>query len=924
MATRNATTTGNWSAAGTWDTPPVDGDAVVIAAGVVLTCDVDLSAYATGIAGVTITGAAVTPARLTFPTTGGPYYLPIKAGTKIQGTNAAVLGQLYAGLAGSPVANSTKITIAMVGTATGGQIDGTYLDIQLYGTEPTRALTKLTEAAAAGAKILAVDAAVGADGVPWAAGDVVEVADSNGLDCERRLIELVGNLVANSGFETAGGGGSDIFGSWIEGVSDGAIADEMGSVHRGSHAAKLTAGTNRNTYLLQTVAVEESTNYRIKWWTKGDGSHDMRYGVSDATHGGSIIAATATGITAATWTEGYADFSTPAGCTSIYLYLYCPGTAAGYGYFDDLTIAPVAGGAAGQQLILTAALTNAKIVGARVVRINRNVQITSVGTQQVVLNGSGHVLGCAVYQNSASRQGTPLYNMSEVTVSGVVGGGLYGANQLTDSILSGIVVGPIYGLLSCDGMTMSGKLLGSTSGIYSCTGVRVSGTIAGCLNGAISSGKIYVKDGAKIVGNTNGIVKSSYMIHAGAQIGGSAAPDANAVDVAPYGAMLVGHGTSFRSSTQVSSYLKTSGGQRLGVSIYDLADSGGTPQPGRVKGWSEGGTTVSIEWANVPAGISTDCPITPDFLHKTTFELDGYSSLFGWPLLGKAGVPVHATITCRKQQTGETVAPHFDICDPQEGFEAAGEQLATVSMADSTDWQTLTLSYTPSYDKPLSFRASGQNGSGTMYYFWEIDPDYPAESDVWHDVDYANAIYTGSLHASDIANCEAANVKDGVTIDDVTGTYDPMAAAVFPATDAVDGGVSYGPVGTDYEGTGMNATTIRSALGLGSANLDTQLSAIKGDTASILIDTASILIDTGTDGVVIADEAISDASFSIPSLTAPATGILGFIVQTWRHFFKKATMTATEKKTYADDGTTAVTTQVMSNDGVTETQGDAS
>ncbi len=45
-----------------------------------------------------------------------------------------------------------------------------------------------------------------------------------------------------------------------------------------------------------------------------------------------------------------------------------------------------------------------------------------------------------------------------------------------------------------------------------------------------------------------------------------------------------------------------------------------------------------------------------------------------------------------------------------------------------------------------------------------------------------------------------------------TGTYDPMADAVFPATDAVDGGVTYGPTGTDYEGTGMNLAKLAKAI----------------------------------------------------------------------------------------------------------------
>lgn len=48
----------------------------------------------------------------------------------------------------------------------------------------------------------------------------------------------------------------------------------------------------------------------------------------------------------------------------------------------------------------------------------------------------------------------------------------------------------------------------------------------------------------------------------------------------------------------------------------------------------------------------------------------------------------------------------------------------------------------------------------------------------------------------------------------------------LPELDEVDGGVTFGPAGS-LEGTGVNATTILTALGLATGNLDTQLGAIK-------------------------------------------------------------------------------------------------
>jgi len=58
-------------------------------------------------------------------------------------------------------------------------------------------------------------------------------------------------------------------------------------------------------------------------------------------------------------------------------------------------------------------------------------------------------------------------------------------------------------------------------------------------------------------------------------------------------------------------------------------------------------------------------------------------------------------------------------------------------------------------------------------------------------------------------------------------------------------------------------------------------------------------------------------------LTTLATNMRGVLIQTWRRFFKKTTLTSSELKTYEDDGTTVVTTQAVDDDQTTETQGAA-
>jgi len=95
---------------------------------------------------------------------------------------------------------------------------------------------------------------------------------------------------------------------------------------------------------------------------------------------------------------------------------------------------------------------------------------------------------------------------------------------------------------------------------------------------------------------------------------------------------------------------------------------------------------------------------------------------------------------------------------------------------------------------------------------------------------------------------------------------------------------------------------------------------------------ALILADTGTDGVVVAAgsktgyKLASDGLDSVAT-TAPtgvASNFREMVVQLWRRLFKKSTLTATQLKTYADNGTDVLTTQAVSDVDDTQTMGAAS
>ena len=160
MATYYSQADGAWSTLENWDTnaggggshpasvADMDDDTFVIQAGHDIMFDVDMSGFANGIAGLTITGGS-TPGMLYCKySAGGSYHLKIKTGTHIVGTLDTNRGRLLANSDGV-WANSTalpfdrKFIIDLQGTA---QLQATNLDIKLICTEPaTKELTTYGE-----------------------------------------------------------------------------------------------------------------------------------------------------------------------------------------------------------------------------------------------------------------------------------------------------------------------------------------------------------------------------------------------------------------------------------------------------------------------------------------------------------------------------------------------------------------------------------------------------------------------------------------------------------------------------------------------------------------------------------------------------------------------------------------------------------
>jgi hypothetical protein len=92
---------------------------------------------------------------------------------------------------------------------------------------------------------------------------------------------VAAEIFGNAGFETAGGGGGDVFADWGEFKADGVIADELVIVHGGGHAASLTRVAS--TCYLQQAGMTLTREYTLSAWARADsGTPTMGYGQAGA------------------------------------------------------------------------------------------------------------------------------------------------------------------------------------------------------------------------------------------------------------------------------------------------------------------------------------------------------------------------------------------------------------------------------------------------------------------------------------------------------------------------------------------------------------------------------------------------------------------------------------------------------------------
>lgn len=151
------------------------------------------------------------------------------------------------------------------------------------------------------------------------------------------------SVVGNHDFETAGGGGADVFGSWTESAGDGAIADGgAAEAYRGSSCLKITCGASNNTSIysadIDVSSLSNGDSYSIKFWTKGDGTNSGIYSIYDVTNTTYIAENQDTSVTANYWTQITYTNTLPTGCTNLRVYFKPGATSGDIAYFDHVTV----------------------------------------------------------------------------------------------------------------------------------------------------------------------------------------------------------------------------------------------------------------------------------------------------------------------------------------------------------------------------------------------------------------------------------------------------------------------------------------------------------------------------------------------------------------------------------------------------------
>ena len=554
MATYYSQGSDLWSTLANWDTnaggggsdpasvADMDDDTFIIQAEHVITMDADMSAFANGIAGLTITGIADgTPGTLRFYN-GTNGFLKIKTGTTILGTNVAVYGRILANSDGdwattTPLTAANKAIIKLVTTA---RIIATWLDIKLYCTQPTtynsvrtygqifhectvsEAGNTLTYTGIAAAlpntRLVRVTAGSGALPAELAADTDYWVVGASGNTIQ---------LAASSGgaaIDLSAGGPIDVHCGWYAdwGVSGNTLTKTTHGLANNTAVCVRSSGTLPTPLAADTIyyVVSTAANAISLALTSGgaaltlggspSGTMDVYSGSTGSAPGlGGTNPYTSTKVNvlddvsgdSTVWVAGAGTFATTTVQNAIVL------ADAGPVTYDQQRLAFSA--VTATELTLSAAVDSVQYPNARIWLCSRNVAIQSSCVTNVnIIDSTSGTTNVGIFQcevRSTAGTGTTFYGTginygSGHTISGTISGCSYGIYYGSGHTISGTISGCQYCIREGSGCTISGTISGCEFGIYYLgSGHTISGTISGCTYSFWGSvGHIKVLSGANV------------------------------------------------------------------------------------------------------------------------------------------------------------------------------------------------------------------------------------------------------------------------------------------------------------------------------------------------------------------------------------------------------------------------------------------
>jgi hypothetical protein len=116
---------------------------------------------------------------------------------------------------------------------------------------------------------------------------------------------------------------------------------------------------------------------------------------------------------------------------------------------------------------------------------------------------------------------------------------------------------------------------------------------------------------------------------------------------------------------------------------------------------------------------TTEKPTGKDYSHKFTYTSASFPNYMEWELSSPINNTISIPVYAKHDATGLTEAQrlHWQIIDPANDpmVDATKAALDEFIAIDSTDWQTHTLTYNKTDDKPLILRVTATRASGNAY-----------------------------------------------------------------------------------------------------------------------------------------------------------------------------------------------------------------